>query len=461
MDNGPENMTCNCPIGYDHEDIVIGTNNKFGCVRSDPCLSLEEEDKREGQVCQIIRDVKAPFTKAVWSCEPGYLMDPDTDSCRKQCEIKENIVKCVTQNKVCKDNPRSSQPSCVCQPGYIERFSGRESKCEISSQSFKTSPLKFAIRDTAYLTVNGPLLKRFKRQSDGDVPSDDPVTTDTPGDDTTDPYVSSCWMTPDPEACIEMIFRTSSFVSENKDVIEYNKKQLLQQELGKGMDIVFRHIPGYETCDILSEDDILTDDDRKYSNVQVVLTFGPKIGQEILAKPTTLIEPFKEKCVTSYSGDDYCVLPEGLHISRAEIAKDAFKPSVLNPCTEDKVKYCSEGSECKSSNQPRSPFYYKCECPLKGYTIENVISQTLPIGISAEVTKMFCADIDECKRGECQGGNFSSCHNLPGDYTCSCIRGNFYDQASRVCVDVCSRITCENDGDCVTHPTRNDTHVCK
>ena len=346
----------------------------------------------------------------------------------------------------------------MCQPGYIERFVGRVSVCELSSQSFKTLSLTVEIKDDAYLTVNGPLLNNRKRRQ--------VLESDQNEDD--GPYVDKCNETPDSRGCIEWIMRVTQDVRKNSDVIRQEKIQLLQQELRKGMDITFRHIPGYAACSLLTDDaKTIGEEDRIYSNVQVVLSFDDSISSEVLEDPGSVIMELIQKCqteqYTSYTNTDLCVLPTGLHVAKSNLT-DSTMASVLNPCNETQVKYCSEGSECHLAGIKNNPFYFRCECPSEGFTIDTVVDQNVPEAnngpqVTSLTRKLFCADIDECTsiKNPHQCPKDSECINELGSYDCICKHGSVYNRTvSHECLDVCTVDPCQNGGKCDHHPTQGE-----
>ena len=399
-------IQCSCPPGHEQVNFENGVE-RFGCLLRSCESSLNETDKKEGQECQF--SLKAePF----WSCQLGETLNEEGNKCIPQCDLKENTLKCVEENKVCQSNPTSNKPSCVYQPGFNDvTIEPPKTECQMAQFSHITTPLEITVPSFAYGKISGPLLREEKSDS----------------------MKISCPILHEPDVmgCYQRMIYSASFGLKSTAWKRFKSINLLEQNILDGMDILFTDTSGYEGSSLLYRD-IIDERDRVYNNVQIILKFNRnQTAEEIEEK--LVGECNKKRSLTDGS---LCVIPNGLHFDMKTLNQSQVK--ILDPCDEGTPNYCPAGTDCLNPNTNTSAF--ACACS-NGFKISKHVSLE-----NAEIDH--CEDIDECKEkvDGCPQG--STCVNTLGSFRCECPEGQIWRVNETDCVPVCDGIVCSNGGTC-------------
>ena len=456
-------INCSCPSEeYETIQIKVGSGDSFGCSLPDPCKKNSDVDKVLGKIersvykktCALNIIEEVPFTQAYYRCPPGKDYDSETDECVDQCEMRENIVECVRQNKVCQTNPLSAKPKCVCQPGFLEVLNPATSqtRCELSEKSVYTTRVEVIIPQVIKYNHKEPKQQNFK-----------------------------CSDYPDPKGCLERIQKYYDYFFCNRDVINEEKMLFLEQQLKQGMSIIYSAAsPGYQEISLLNRSYSLIDEhqNRRYKDVQLVVEYDRKVEAR---EPKEVSELLSKKCneKRSIGNETYCVIPGGLHFAKTEMLELSSNTNFLRACSENddikKVHYCSEGSKCDPIRLSgmNDTFPFTCSCPRDGLKIDNILEMNYTLTSLADgnrqmeprtIRKEFCEDIDECflKMDDCPFN--STCINIFGSYNCSCDWGSRLtggkDNEMKLCKHVCDGNECKN-GHCHVDNDNPDNFICR
>lgn len=448
-------INCTCPsIEYKTVQFEAGSSKPFGCSLFDPCDGKDEE-RLFKRTCAVNITDRVPFTKSYYRCAPGKDYDLESAECVDQCELRENIVECVRQNKVCQTNPLSIKPQCVCQPGFVEVLNSGtgQTRCELSEKSVMGARVKVVIPQAVKYEHRTPKLFNFQ-----------------------------CENYPDTKGCLERIQQAHDYVFKNPDVINEEKMLFLEEQLKQGMSIIYSgSSQGFQGISLMNRDYSLIDAEnyQTYKDVQLVMEYDQKFGIE---EPSDVVATLNNKCQEKLSigNEDYCVIPGGLHFVASEMEELNSSSSFLKPCDENddvkKVHYCSEGSICEPIIlEGRSDtFPFKCSCPRDGgLKIDNILEMnhtltSLASGkrelLARAIRKEFCEDIDECFLSKDDCPSNSTCKNTFGSFECICPDGTKLTGGTtgvlKECLPVCHRSECKN-GRCEVDPANPSNWVCK
>ena len=145
-------------------------------------------------------------------------------------------------------------------------------------------------------------------------------------------------------------------------------------------------------------------------------------------------------------------------------AKTAIDTDRIVPCDNPRspVDYCPRHSNCipfsNGSDHDQDRFSYGCQCPVKGFTIEQTFEQSTDN--DPRLRREICVDIDECAEGSHGCPENSQCRNTVGGHECDCTDGHKKTEDGTQCLPVCHEDPCKNDGKCEQSPVNPNEAVC-
>ena len=445
-------ITCNCRDGTRHQNYAAGRS--FGCVHMTPeesCYQFETKNKEKrinGQVCRhvIQMDERSKMERLglIFSCLPTEEIDPEWNECRPRCHIKENILKCLRDSKVCHNDPSLERMTCVCAAGFTEK----NGICHASTSVAKILQLE----------VKLPLDVVSK-------PSDAGAVVPPSGGISNEKLHEICLNDPDPTGCLTKMAEVGKFLTNDDAVKRFTQRQSLRNKIISSFKGIFSGIvEGYTSADILS-DPVIDDENQIFTNVSLIFLMNKAIaGTSNAGSPDELATKLLTKCKTKTSNDgNYCVLPGGLAFDMVALEAAAKQAAKLDPCNEG-VTYCSHGSACShvTMSDDDLSFPHNCTCE-RGYRLEQVSFFNVTDSLKRrEIRKEFCLDIDECAEGYHSCNKNSTCFNIEGSYECNCNDGmkTLSNEHPRSCVDVCHEVDCKNGGSCAKHHTEGNAFEC-
>ena len=444
-------VKCECPAEYQHRDISVGiVSSPFGCVHikpSDRCEQTKSKEK-DGKKCTHQRDATGVST--IWKCPPSHQFDPEKKSCQLQCDIMLNTLKCVKDNRICKNNPLKDTPDCVCPPGFID--TGND--CQLPT----------SVVDTTSLQVKLPVERKVEASLSYKMFNEDKYD------------VKFCEQDLDPAGCAEKMMIGITFLAKNPSIKEFLERKQLQEKISTGFNTVFStELENYlET--------IVTDAGKLNHKTGIVsgvkLAFLLNSAQADSFCPSeNIMQKFREKCLERpFAESKLCALPGGIAFKTASLKK--AKTQEIDPCHSD-FKYCPPASTCQLVPPPVvkeleskkiKGFPFQCTC-LSGYKVDMVhfmqVSTNIKDGTLDIPRREVCVDVDECSlpadhkwRSRKPCPEEATCVDERGGFKCMCPKGWRYDMTGNVCTDVCEGIVCKNGGKCQNHTEFEGLHEC-
>lgn len=441
-----EKIRCNCRTGMEHKDYGFG--KAFGCLHlstEESCIRFRQENEgkeKAGQVCRNIvvpKSEKFPYERLGmnFSCLPSQQLDDEEQRCRPRCEIRENILTCLRDDKVCKNDPSHEKIKCECAAGFME-LGG---KCHAATSVARIDGLKIKL----------PL----------DVVSSSTDAVPSAASISNEKIQGICKNDPDTNGCLSKAVEVQGFVSNDAEVKKFVQISSLQQKIVNCFKGIFSGIiDGYTGVDILT--DPVIQDDSLFTEVSLIFVMNKASSR--VGTPNSLAGNLLSKCLAKKAKDpNYCVLPGGLAFNIEALESANESAATLDPCNTRGMDYCSRGTECKLAKGDEDwSFPHNCVCG-SGYHLEQVsYFNVTDSSKKNEIRHEFCRDIDECLENTHKCDKNSTCFNTEGSHVCNCNDGfkAISNEEPKKCIEVCHEVVCQNGGTCGKHATEGNAFAC-